>query len=269
MEEEVLKNKFFIFSDESGSWHDPGDIYVRAWVVVHEKGYEKLIEAISYINSELGCSELKWKTIANNRDYWGFIDKFNFRVFLTISSPADIRWDQKYRVTREFSTQIDTLDFGEIDDTLITVLKKKMFDDVKNVLFLNFYEKTHIKNAKKGIESVLPPTENTLIYRIDPPQMSKDGWKDILRAISPGVQIEFPKSQTDAGIQFADIIAGCIRSFLISDPNFLESAEIFIPRFRKKIIGKSRENPNPNLIFFGEINDNLKTRSGQIWTVGA
>lgn len=263
---EPIKNKYFVFSDESGSWHESGDVYVRSWVVVHESDYPKLIEAVRLVISELGANELKWGTIAGNKKYWDLVSKFDFRVFLTVSSVSDILWEKKYRITRNFPEQIETLDFGEIDQELKVLLKKKIFDDIKNVLFLKFYEKTHIENAKLGIDRVLPKRENLLVYRVDPPQMSHDGWKRILLTISPGVQIEFPKSHTDEGIQFADIIAGCVRSFLILDKHQKE-AEKYIRMFRSKIISKNTTNPNPNLIFFSEINDTIKERSGKIWTI--
>lgn len=263
---EEIKNKYFVFSDESGSWHDPSDVYVRAWIVVHESGHAQLVDAVNYISSDLGSNELRWKTIANNSKYWDFIDKFNFRVFITISCPGDINWEQKYRVTRNFNAQVESFDFGEINSDLVGTLKKKMFDDIRNVLFLNFYEKTHIENAKSGIERVLPKRENLLIYRVDPPQMSRDGWRNILEAISPGVVLEFPQSQKSEGIQFADIIAGCIRSFLISDTHSAQASQ-FIPKFRSKLIAKNKANPNPNLIFFQEINDSLKAAAGKIWSV--
>lgn len=157
------KKKYFVFSDESGSWHDNNDIYVRSWVVIHESGYDKMVEAISYISSEIECNELRWKTIANQERYWNLVEKFNFRLFITITCPADIKWESKYRITRNFEEQISNLDFGEIDTGLVETLKKKIFDDIRNVLFLKYYERTHIENAKKGIESVLPHDENILI----------------------------------------------------------------------------------------------------------
>lgn len=258
------KNKYFVFSDESGSWHDSADVYVRAWVISHESSHDKLVEAINFITTDLNANELKWKTIANNNKYWNFLEKFDFRIFLTISCPGDIKWEHKYRITRNFGTQVNSFDFGEISADLVSVLKKKMFDDIRNVLFLNFYEKTHIENAKNGIERILPKRENLLIYRVDPPQMSKDGWKNILQTISPGVEIEFPQSQKSEGIQFADIIAGSIRSFLISDGNS-DKASQFISKFKSKLIPRDERNPNPNLIFFQEINDTIKIKTGQIW----
>lgn len=267
MTDSKIKNKFFVFSDESGSWHDPNDVYVRAWVVVSETGYGSLVNAVDYIKSELNCSELKWKILAHNKSHFNLVDKFNFRIFLTVSSPADIHWERKYRVTRDFQNQIGGISFGALDAGLVTILKKKMYDDIRNILFLHFYERTHIENAKKGIERVLSTDNNLLIYRVDPPQMSKDGWKNILHEISPDIQLEFPKSHSDDGIQFADIIAGCIRCFLTSDPNTLDAAQEFIRKIRPKLVARNRANPNPNLIFFDEINQSLKNRSGEIWTI--
>lgn len=262
----ATSNKYFVFSDESGSWHDPREVYVRAWVVVHESSYDALVEAMSNISTDLKCNEVRWKILANNPSHFDVVEKFDYRVFLTVSSPADIKWERKYRITRDFPTQIQNLDFGEIDEALSELIKKKMFDDIKYVLFLNFYEKTHIENAKEGIERVLPKRENLLIYRVDPPQMSKDGWKSLLHTISPGVEIEFPKSQSDPGIQFADVIAGCVKSFLVED-DYLDQSKILIPKFREKLIPKHAKNPNPNLIFFKEINEKLKIRTGELWKI--
>ncbi len=266
MDDQIIKKKYFVFSDESGSWHDSNCVYVRSWIVIGESSYSKLIDKINYINTSIGCNELKWKTLAHNPSFFNFVDEFDFRIFITISSPSDINWEQKYKVTRSFSTQVENFDFGEIDSVLMESLKKKMFDDIKNVLFLNFYEKTHIQNAKDAIDSVLPKKDNLLIYRVDPPQMSENGWRDILKAISPGVQIEFPRSHSDEGIQFADTVAGCVRSFIEKDGDINESIE-FIKKIKSKLIQKSSINPNPNLIFFKEIKDSIKQRSGEIWTL--
>ena len=258
--------KIFVFSDESGSWHDPEDVYVRAWVAVSEASRANLVDAIDFARSDIGCSEIKWRTLAGNSRHFDLMDKFEFRVFLTVSSPGDIRWERKYRLTRNFATQIESVEFGELDDGLVTALKKKMFDDIKNVLFLHFYERTHIANAKSGIERVIRAPAHRLIYRVDPPQMSKEGWKSILEEISPGIHVEFPRSEKDEGIQFAGIVAGCVRSFLVRDHHYSDETTQFVRKIRPKLIARDKANPNPNLIFFGEISDSLKRRAGEIWT---
>lgn len=145
-------------------------------------------------------------------------------------------------------------------------MKDRIYRDLKNALFLHFYERYHIENAKKAIEGVIKPMDYELIYRIDPPQMSKDGWKSILFKIKgpASLNIEFPKSNRTQGIQFADVIAGCFRSLLIKDNKF-DQAKEFLQEIKNRLIPKNRENPNPNLIFFKEIDKEIKINCESIW----
>src|SRR3989344_5104843 len=221
------KIKFFIFSDESGSWHDERDIYVRSWIVITEKESNKLANKVDEVASFIGANELSWKILSGNENYFSYFNDLSFRVFITVSSPKDIDWD-KYMITREFDSSIENSNFGEISDDLRDYVKERIFKDIKNALFLHFYEKYHIENAKKGIERVIKSTEYDLIYRVDPPQMSKDGWKKVLHSIGgANINIEFPKSSRSRGIQFADMIAGCLRSMLSKDVNFNKACNFF------------------------------------------
>lgn len=257
--------KIFIFSDESGTWHDDKDIYVRSWVAITEKSYLTLVNKVHEISDYLGSNELKWKTIAGNKKYISEFNDINFRIFITVSSPVDIKWREKYKITKNFESSIQGFDFGEIDANLAGVVKKKLYDDIKNVLFLNFYERFHIENATKRIEQIIKPSDYDLIYRIDPPQMSIDGWRDILMKIS-NKRPEFPRSDRDEGIQFADIVAGCFRSLFIKDDRYEEAKEFFIG-IKNKLIDKSREIPNPNIIFYKEVNQTLKDNVSAIWKI--
>lgn len=261
------RTKFFIFSDESGSWHDPSDIYVRSWVVITEDEYNnKLLGKVDEVADLIGSSELKWSVLSGNSKYLDSFDTISFRVFITVSCPGDIAWDSKYRLTRNFSRSIEAFDFGEIDDGVVSYVKERIYRDLKNALFLHFYERHHIANAKQGIERIIKPTDYELIYRIDPPQMSHEGWKKLLNEIdSSVVNIEFPKSNRSQGIQFADVIAGCVRSHLLQDDK-KEVSKTFINKIKDRLIPKDRENPNPNLIFFGEINETVKTNCASVWT---
>lgn len=260
------KYKFFIFSDESGSWHDFDDIYIRAWVVVSEDTYEqKLLPKVDEIASFMNANELKWSSFSNLKKYFSEFNEISFRVFITISSPADINWEEKYNVTKKFETSVQAFNFGEIDKELVEYLKDRMYRDIKNALFLHYYEKLHIENAKNGIESVIRPEEYDLIYRIDPPQMSLKGWTDILCKISgtTKVNLEFPKSEHAQGIQFADLIAGAFKSYIIEDKQ-KDNAEFFLKNIKSKTIYQEG-NPNPNLIMFEEINDKIKNRVKTYW----
>ena len=266
MPDSEKKPKFFIFSDESGSWHDSNDIYVRAWVVIGEGTYEqKLLPKVDEIASFMDANELKWSGFSNSEKYFNEFNDVSFRIFITISCPDDIDWERKYNVTRKFETSVEAFNFGEIDEGLVAHLKDRMYRDIKNALFLHYYEKLHIENAKNGIESVILPEEYDLIYRIDPPQMSQKGWSEILCKISGDtkVNLEFPKSDRTQGIQFADLIAGAVRSFVIEDTQSDKAAQ-FLKMIKSKTIYHDG-NPNPNLIMFGEIGDSIKDRIQAYW----
>lgn len=262
MEEKV---KIFIFSDESGSWHDNNDIYVRSWIAISEKEYEKIINKVDEVSHLIQSKELSWKSIAGNNRYFEYFNDINFRIFITVSVAKDIKWDTKYSVTKNFNESIANFNFGELDNDLKGYIKERILRDIKNALFLNFYEKYHISNAKIGIEKVIKPTDYELIYRVDPPQTPRDGWVKLLNIINgKGINIEFPRSERSQGIQFADIIAGCFRSLLIKDDNF-EKACDFFRLIKNRFIRGDSENPNPNLIFYKEINQNIKDSCKSIW----
>jgi hypothetical protein len=95
--------------------------------------------------------------------------------------------------------------------------------------------------------------------------MSQKGWSDILCKISGDtkVNIEFPKSDRTQGIQFADLIAGAIRSFIIQDKRS-KNATKFLKTIKPKTIYHTG-NPNPNLIMFEEIGDSIKDRIKEYW----
>ena len=60
------------------------------------------------------------------------------------------------------------------------------------------------------------------------------------------------------------MVAGCFRSLLLKGRKFEESKE-FLKVIKDRIIQKNKENPNPNLIFFGEMNNDIKLNCADIW----
>ena len=77
---------------------------------------------------------------------------------------------------------------------------------------------------------------------------------------------KFPKSNRSAGIQFADMVAGCFRSMISKDENYNKACDFF-KKFKDKMISKNRENPNPNLIFYNEISQDIKGNCGAVWNL--
>lgn len=134
------KTKFFIFSDESGSWHDERDIYVRSWVVITEEDSKKLLNKVDEIAAFLGANELSWKVISGNNKYFQSFNDISFRIFITVSSPKDIDWKNKYVLTRDFISNIENFNFGELNDDLKIYVKERILRDIKNALFLHFLQ---------------------------------------------------------------------------------------------------------------------------------
>lgn len=265
------EDRFLVFSDESGSWHDDNDLYVRSWVVIGEKEYNQNLKVkIDSICELMNSSkELKWSSFANSRTFFDFFKEINYRIFITITNPSDIKWESKYLLTKNFEENINNFNFGSLGEDIKSELKNKIYRDIKNTLFLNYYEKLHIKNAQKGISSVIVGDgEYELSYLIDPPQMSQSDWKGILKNISDNqyYDISFKDSKKSQGIQFADIIAGAVRSYVIEDKKS-NRAGLFLKEIKSKLISMSKENPNPNLIMFSETNDKTIKRSGDIWKI--
>jgi len=260
------KSKFFVFSDESGSWHNPKDIYVRAWIVITEDEYQKLIMKVENILSITESNELSWSLLSGNKRFFNEFIDIDFRIFITLSSPKDINWNNKYLVTRKFEASMANFDFGDLESELVKYIKERIYRDIKNALFLHFYEKYHIENAKKAIEAIISPKKYDLIYRIDPPQMSRKGWKNVLHKIdtAESINLEFPKSNRSHGIQFADIVAGCFRSLLSRDEK-IETSKEFFKQIEKNMIPKSRYIPNPNIIFFQEVDKEIQNNCKKIW----
>lgn len=118
---------------------------------------------------------------------------------------------------------------------------------------------------KKAIESVILPEEYELIYRVDPPQMSQRGWKEILHKISgeERINLEFPRSERTQGIQFSDLIAGAVRSYFVEDRQ-KENAAAFLKCLKTKMIFQ-KSNPNPNLIMYEETNEKVKQSVRSYW----
>lgn len=259
--------KYFVFSDESGSWHDIDDVYVRAWIVLPEQGMDSLTKTFIELKRLTGAKEIKWKTIASDQKYLSYFNDLNFRMFITISSPRDILWEIKYNIIRDFNSSMDNFAFGNISNGIKQYIRSRIHREIRNSLFLHYYEKCHIENAKAAIGKIVKPTEYELIYRIDPPQMSQEGWKEVLKSITSAKNdIEFPKSNKSYGVQFADIISGSFRSLLLQDEKFINS-RILLKNLKGKMIPKNIDFPNPNLIFYGEINETLKSRSKIIWNL--
>ena len=251
-----VMSDYYIFSDESGAWQDAEDVYVRSWICVDEANNQKITEFINSIREGTGADEVKWKTVASI-DLKEQIAGIDFKVFVTATEIKSIK-DEKYLLTRSFPENMEAFDFGELRAETISKIKDKVYLDIKYVLFLHIYESLHLRSAQEIFSTKFP--DKTFEYVIDPPQMLNKDWSQICEDLT-GYKPTFPDSERVQGIQFADIVAGAWRSFLIQDKR-LDKAENFVCTYlmpNKMLYVQGC--PNPNLIIYDESSDEIKERS--------
>ncbi len=262
------KENIYILSDESGSWHEKEGVYLRSWVAIFEKDYQDLKNIISKLNKGLEFKELKWSKVVKNKDASECLkDSFDFRVFITLSSPKEIKWDKKYKITKHFNEITDKLNFGDLSESVIISIKKKIYDDICNILFLNLYELFHIENSYKRIKEYIKGDDYNLIYKIDNPQFLDNSYKELIRDIVNPKEIKIiKKSEKEEGVQFADVIAGCIRSIILEDENHEIAKQFYQEIIKNKFIqNKETSFINPNFIFHNEMNQKTERQIKKLW----
>ena len=246
---------YYIYSDESGAWQSNEDIYVRAWVCVDEINNQKIINFIENIKGQTSCDEVKWKTVAS-LDLKKEIKNIDFKVFISVTEINSIK-DEKYLLTRSFDENIHNFNFGDLKTGTINKIKNKIYLDIKYVLFLHIYESLHLKSAQEIFSEKFK--EKTFDYIIDPPQMLTKDWSKICEELT-GYKPSFPSSEKTQGIQFADIIAGAWRSFIIQDERIEEAERFVCKNLMPDKMLYIKGCPNPNLIIHEESSDKIKKR---------
>jgi len=232
--------KFLIFSDESGQWN-MGKYYIRSWIRITPKNYDLLRKEIIFSKHEAGVKELKWIKFKKNYGKFKNIFSVGFDIFITISKPDHFQ-SRNYDII----TTIEDVPISTGGQDLTNKIKKKIVSSVKNELFFNYFEKTHIENSKKALLHGESPKEYK--YMIDTPQYLDREWGNIAKEC--GIeQIEIVKiSKNIPGIELADVVSGCIMDLLENGEGIkLIYKEYLKPKMWDMM---SQECPNPNFIFF-------------------
>lgn len=205
-----------------------------------------LKKAIKSLNEIIGSKELKWKALSGPEGmrHIKLLSKINYKIYITVSSPSDIDFDKKYRLLRNFTDGVENMDFGKIKENLKRQVKSKVYESAKHLLFLNYYEKIHIVSAVESIESLVEVGKYNFLYKIDPPQANKKDWENMMKLTSD-VDVKFPKSHEEEGIQFADVYAGVFKSLILKDSRYSQASDVFETTKDKMIKGLKR---NPKII---------------------
>ncbi len=242
--------KYLIFSDESGSWNE-GRYYIRSWVKITPENYNLLRKEIIFAKHETGIKELKWKNFKKNYEKLKNIFNVDFEIFITISKPDHFK-SRKYNII----DAIEKMSASTGTQELTEKIKNKIVNSVKNELFFNYFEKTHIKNSKDAF--VANENSEEYEYIIDTPQYLDREWEEIAREC--GIkQISIEKSSANVpGVELADVISGCIMDLLESKE---ESGAIYNECIKKKMLDMtSIKFPNPNLVFYQDFTTDDKDK---------
>ena len=185
--------------------------------------------------------ELKWENFKKNYEKFKNIFSADCNIFITISKPEHFQ-----SIEYNIITTIENVPISTGGQELTNKIKTKIINSVRNELFFNYFEKTHIENSKKALLREENPKEYK--YVIDTPQYLNREWENI--AEECGIQqIEITKiSANSPGIELADVVSGCIMDLLRK----AEDVELIYQECIKPKMWDmtSQECPNPNLFFF-------------------
>ncbi len=241
----------YVFSDESGTWND-SEFYIRAWVKISKTEYKKLEKETESCLEEIGLQkELKWKIFKKHIEKIGnILKRIQFSIYITLSQPRVFK-QRGFSIIKALESIPEWKYTGGTEDT--KRLKNKIINSAWNTLFLNVYEKQHIKNSIAAFKCDIFPCD----YIVDSPQFLNKMWEEV--AIECGIDGSNLKIIKDSGscigIQIADIISGCTSECLSRDERKRNQAlQIFSQYFRAKMVSGS----NPNLIFYSEFDKETK-----------
>lgn len=250
-----------IFSDESGSWKNKENYYIRAWIKIDKDNYNNLIKEVLFSKHKLKkTTEVKWIDVKKNYDeYKNIFGIPLFKVFITISAPV-VFFERRYKVVDYLSSDKAENHLGIHDTNIISSLKETLVNSAQNSLFLHHFERHHIRTAKMAL--VDTNNNEECEYFIDSPQFFKNQWKKV--AEEEGIKniTIIEKSENYPGIQIADVVAGCFQDLLRNDS---KAENIFAESIKDKMCDMyCRECPNPNIIFHGDETKDLLNRIKQI-----
>jgi len=207
--------KYFIFSDESGSWSNPKcKFYIRSWIKIEEKQY-------LYFKGLWSQRKLPYPTyqslLKNSNEIADILKNDNFKYFFTITKLNEF-YLRKWGIRDSVS-----LALSQLENILLKEYEKKIPPKLKTalnqVLFLNVYEKVHIENA---MEYLLEKNGVFYEFYINKPQFSEDDYLEIFdnakNKFKINAKIQFiTNKENELGVSFADAISSIFYKSLLEE----------------------------------------------------
>lgn len=209
--------KYFIFSDESGSWSNKSDrFYVRSWIKIKEADYLYL-EGL-WKNKKLP-EPTENSLLKNSKGISDELNKKNFKFFFTFTK-LDEFYSRKFYVRDKILENV-SLVISQLESRLKSYMKNKIpakiQEAINQVMFLNIYESYHIENAVK----VLCNDNSNYEFYMDKPQFTENDYLEIfnnqVKNINQTKLIFARKKEgefNNLGLYYADALASMFKKIL-------------------------------------------------------
>lgn len=208
-------NKYFIFSDESGSWSNTNcDFYVRSWIKITEERY-------LYLKGLWQQKKLpaptKQSLVKNSSKIAEILNEEKFEVIFTITKLNEF-YLRKWGVRDSVSLALSQLE-NNLSRTYEKKIPPKLKVALNQILFLNVYERFHIENA---IDYLGVKNGFDYEFLINKPQFSEDDYLEIFDDIKNrkeiNAKVSFIKNnENELGVCLADAICSIFDKVLTGD----------------------------------------------------
>jgi len=235
----VNMGKYFIFSDESGSWANQSDkFYARAWIKVKEEDYLYL--------------EGLWKTkklpkpsekslLRNSNKISDELNKMNFKYFFTFTKLNEF-YSRKFYVRDKILESV-SLVISQLENQLRSYMRKripvKIQDGINQIMFLNVYEAYHIKNAVE----ILCEQGNEFEFYLDKPQFAENDYLELFNnniEHNCKAKLIFTHKKEEKpynlGIYYVDALVSMFRKIINNNKNIVDD---YLDYFKNNIFTKS------------------------------
>lgn len=234
-----MSNKYYIFSDESGSWANPQDkFYIRSWIKIREEDYLRLIGLWAQKKYPMPTKDTLLKNSNNIVDE---LNKIEFRYFFTFTK-IDEFYNRKIYVRDTIIQSVSTA-LSQLETNIKNYMKEKIPRKIENainqILFLNIYESFHIENALKN----LCYSEETYELYLDKPQFTENDYLEIFnirldqKGLKDNARLIFTRKKNNGdhlGIFYADALASLSIKLLQENAN-----SKIVEFFKRNILPKS------------------------------
>lgn len=228
-------NKYFIFSDEAGSWGSQhNQFYVRAWIKIQESDFHRLVGLWTTKKLPYPTKE---SLLKNSQDINNILKKEHLICFFTFTKLNEF-YLRKFNIKDKLMKQLSIV-MSQLEYKLKTYMKDQIPPKVKGainyVLFLNMYEAFHIENAYRNLHSL----NEKSVFVIDKPQFSESDYLKIFKDKTKENESELIFSHKklggkySLGIYIADALASLGSDLLISNETRITDY------FKKYILAKS------------------------------